>query len=221
MIDSFIDVRTGPGRAYPVFYVIEQGETIAVLTHRAGWYEVRAASGKVGWATAAQLSRTLQAGGEPADLPTISFGDYLKHQWRVGFTSGRFNSGELGGADKFSAASSYRVASWLGLEAELGRFFNSGFEGDFYNANILIEPFSHWRYSPELLLGRGVMSVQSQPELTPLGIDNSHFTNYGLGVNYYLGRNFVIRSEYRWYSVSTTNEKAALQSWTLGFNTFF
>ncbi len=221
VIDSYVEVRTGPGRGYPVFYVIEQGETVEVLKQRVGWYEVRAQNGKTGWATSSQLSRTLQATGEPADLPSVSFGDYQKNKWRVGFTTGEFFDGELKGADIFSGTLSYRFYGWLSLEGEVGKLFNSGIEGDFYNANILIEPFSHWRLSPELLLGGGTISLDSQPELAPLGIDDSDFTNYGLGLNYYVGRNFVIRGEYRWYSVSTDDDKATLESWKIGFNTFF
>jgi len=221
VIDPYIEVHTGPGRGYPIFYVIEQGESVDVLKRRAGWYEVRSHNGKTGWAASAQISRTLQATGEPADLPSVSFGDYLKNRWRIGFTSGEMFSGELDGADLFSATASYRFYSWLGTEIEIGKIFNSGVEGDFYNANILVEPFSRWRLSPELLLGRGVMSLDSQPELTPLDMDDSDFTNYGLGLNYYLGRNFVIRGEYRRYSASTDDDKVKLESWKIGFNTFF
>ncbi len=220
VIDSFVEVRTGPGRGYPIFYVVEQGEAVQVLTRRAGWYEVRAQNGKTGWATSKQLSRTLQATGEPADLPSVSFGDYQKNKLRIGFTTGEFFSGELDGADLFSATVSYRFFGWLSLEGELGKLFNSEVEGEFYNANILIEPFSHWRLSPELILGAGEISLENQPELASLGIDNSSFENYGLGLNYYLGRNFVIRGEYRWYSVSA-DEKVNLDSWKIGFNTFF
>lgn len=220
VIDSFVEVRTGPGRGYPVFYVIEQGESVEVLTRRTGWYEVRSQNGRTGWAKSTQLSRTLQATGEPADLPSVSFGDYQKNKWRVGFTTGEYFSGELKGADLFSATLSYRFLSWLSLEGELGKLFNSEVEGEFWNGNILIEPFSSWRVSPELILGAGVLSLETQPELVSLGIDDSNFQNYGLGINYYIGRNFVFRGEYRWYTVSA-DEKETLETWKIGFNTFF
>lgn len=221
VIDSYVEVRTGPGRGYPIFYVIEQGETVEVLKQRVGWYEVRAQNGKVGWATSKQLSRTLQDTGEPANLPSVSFGDYQKNKLRVGFTAGQFFDGELDGVDIFSATLSYRFYGWLSLEGELGKLFDSDIEGDFYDLSLLIEPFSHWRFSPELILGRGNISIDTQPQQVSLEIDDSNFTNYGLGLNYYLGRNFVIRSEYRRYSVSTDNDDEALESWKIGFNTFF
>lgn len=220
IIDSFVEVRTGPGRGYPIFYVIEQGESVEVLTRRSGWYEVRSENGRTGWATSRQLSRTLQATGEPADLPSVSFGDYQKNKWRVGFTTGEYFSGELKGADLFSATLSYRFLGWLSVEGEAGKSFNSEIESEFWNFNLLIEPFSNWRLSPELLMGGGEISIDNQPELVSLGIDDSQFENYGLGLNYYVGRNFVVRGEYRWYSVSA-DDTVTLESWKIGFNTFF
>lgn len=221
IIDSFVELRTGPGRAYPIFYVIEKGERAEVFVRRAGWYEVRTENGKTGWATSAQLSRTLQASGEPADLPTVSYGDYLKNQWRVGFTTGEFFDGELKGSNIFTATLSYRFLSWLSLEAEVGKLFNSESEGEVYGANVLVEPFSHLQVSPELIIGAGSLSLKSQPELAALDEGNSDHINYGLGLNYYLGRNFVVRGEYRQYSVSSDDDRVELDSWKIGFNTFF
>lgn len=221
VIDSFVELRTGPGRAYPVFYVIEQGERVEVQVRRAGWYEVRTQSGKTGWATLSQLSRTLQSTGEPADLPTVSFGDYLKNKWRIGFTAGEFFNGDLEGSDIFTATASYRLLSWFSTELEWGKLFNSESEGDLYAANLLFEPYSKHRLSPELLIGAGQLSLKSQPELAALDNGDSDFFNYGLGLNFYLGRNFVVRGEYRHYRVSSDDGNENLDSWKIGFNTFF
>lgn len=220
VIDSFVEVRTGPGRGYPIFHVIEQGESVEVLTRRTGWYEVRSQNGQTGWATSKQLSRTLQATGEPADLPTVSFGDYQKNKWRVGFTFGEYFSGELDGADLFSATLSYRFIEWLSLETEVGKLFLSEIEGEYYNANILVEPFSNWRLSPELIIGAGNISVENQPLSVDEAVGDSSFLNYGFGLNYYIGRNFIFRGEYRRYSISA-DDKVNLDSWKIGFNTFF
>lgn len=221
VIDPYVDVHSGPGRGYPIFYVIEQGEVVDVLTRRPGWYEVRMPNGRVGWTNAAQISRTIQTTGEPADLPSVGYGDYLKSQWQVGFSSGQFSRGELSGSDVFNVAVGYRPLSWLGLEAELGRLFGDEIKGDFYNLNFVVEPLSDWRVSPLVLVGRGVMEVDSQPKLVPLDIKDSDFNNYGIGANYYIGRNFVLRGEYRWFSVSTDNSSESVAAWKIGFNTFF
>lgn len=221
VIDPYVEMHSGPGRGYPVFYVIEQDESVDILSRRPGWYEVRTSNGRVGWTSAAQISRTIQSTGEPADLPSVGYGDYLKSQWQVGFSSGRFSSGELSGSDTFNLAIGYRPLSWLGLEAEAGKLLGPDVKGHFYNFSVLVEPFSHWRASPLLLVGRGIMTVDSQPKLVPLEIDEANFNTYGLGANYYIGRNFVFRGEYRWFSVSTDNSNESLAAWKIGFNTFF
>lgn len=221
VIDPFVEMHTGPGRGYPIFYVIEQGEKVEILTRRPDWYEVSAKGNRIGWVKASQIARTLQPTGEPVDLPSVSYGDYLKNSWRVGFSVGPFRSGELEGADMFTANAGYRPLSWLGFDLEYGKFYGSEIRGDLYNLNAVIEPFSKWRVSPVILLGSGSLSIDTQPKLTPLEIDSSSFRLYGLGLNYYIGRSFVIRGEYRQYSVSIDSKDEKLGTWKLGFNTFF
>ncbi|CAH0992512.1 hypothetical protein SIN8267_02644 [Sinobacterium norvegicum] len=220
VIDPYADVHSGPAMGYPVLNVIEQGETVEVLTRRPDWYEVRDQRGRRGWISAKQLSRTLQSTGEPVDLPSVGYGDYLKNSWQLGFSAGQFSGGELKGADLFTVAAGYRLFSWLSAEAEWGQLYSADIKGSMYGANILLEPMSHWRLSPVLVLGGGNMDLQEQPKLTPLLADQSTFFNVGLGANYYMGRNFVIRGEYRWYSMS--EDKALdIESWKIGFNAFF
>lgn len=221
VIDPYVEMHTGPGRGYPIFHVIEQGESVEIITRRPDWYEVKAKGGRTGWVKAAQIARTLQPTGEPVDLPSVTYGDYLKNSWRVGFSVGPFNSGELKNVDVFTANAGYRPLSWLGLDVEFGNLYGREVRGDLYNFNAVIEPFSQWRVSPALILGSGKLNIDSQPKLTPLQIDASSFRVYGLGMNYYIGRNFVVRAEYRQYTVSIESTDENLNSWKVGFNTFF
>ena len=221
VIDSFAQLHKGPGSSYPIFYVVEQGETILVLTRRPGWYQVRTDRGEIGWVPASEIARTLQESGEPADLPSISFGDYLKNRWSVGFDTGIFASGELEDAETISANFGYKPLSWLGIEIEAGQFFGDDVRGDQISLNIAVEPFSKWRVSPALFIGRGRTSVEVQPRLEPLAFDEGDHDLYGLRLNYYLGRNFVIRGEHRWLSISADEGSEDLRKWNLGFNTFF
>jgi hypothetical protein len=221
VIDPYAEVRTGPGRGYPVFYAIEQGETIEVITRRPGWFEVRASSGQTGWTSTAELSRTMQASGEPADLPTVSYGDYLSRSWRAGLKTGQFIKGELDGADMFSATAGYRLLSWLGAEIELGKFFRNDARGRFYGFNLAAEPFTRWRVSPFVTYGIGDLNVDEQPIVLPLNIDKSSYDTYSAGVNYYIGRNFLVKGVYRWYTVDTDINTERVEAWNIGFNAFF
>ncbi|MDX1695539.1 MAG: SH3 domain-containing protein, partial [Ketobacteraceae bacterium] len=49
VVEAYINLRTGPGRGYPVFYIAERGEWIEVIRRRTDWFEVRTERDKVGW----------------------------------------------------------------------------------------------------------------------------------------------------------------------------
>lgn len=221
VIDVYADVHSGPGRGYPVFYAVEQGEVIELLAKRPGWYEIRLQNGRTGWVTSTQISRTVQTTGEPADLPEVSYGDYLKNSFLIGLSTGTFIDGELENSEHWTFSAGYKFISWAAIDAEYGKLYGDDIRGDYYGVNLSLEPFSQWRLSPFVLIGAGELDVDSQPKLVPLAIQKSDFVNYGIGANYYLGRNFLIRGEYRSLTVSTDTNDADVATWKIGFNTFF
>lgn len=222
VIDPYLDVHTGPGRGYPVFYVVEQGENVEILTRRPDWYEIKTRRGKTGWVRASQIARTLQPTGEPVDLPTVSYGDFLKNSWRVGMAAGRITGGkEIDDGDMFGANVGYRPLSWVSFDIEFGNFYTPERLGDFYNFNIVLEPFSKWKASPVVFYGQGSMNITLRPKTPAEDIDDSSYDVYGLGVHYYIGRSFVLRGEFRQYSVDIKPNAEDLNSWSVGFNTFF
>ncbi|RPI63204.1 MAG: SH3 domain-containing protein, partial [Lysobacterales bacterium] len=64
--DPFIELHTGPGGGYPVFFVAERGEEIALIRRRTEWFLVRVARGQEGWVHFEQLATTLNPDGQPA-----------------------------------------------------------------------------------------------------------------------------------------------------------
>src|SRR5690606_41705067 len=46
------------------------------------------------------------------------------------------------GSELFSATFGYRPFGWLGVEVEAGKIFGTDIKGDFYGANLVLEPFS-------------------------------------------------------------------------------
>ncbi len=221
VIDPYLEMHTGPGAGYPVIYTVEQGENIDILTRRPDWYEIKAQNGRTGWVKAAQIARTLLPTGEPVDMPNISYGDFLEDSWRVGFNTGEFSDGELSGAQTFTVTGGYRLFSWFGMELEAGKFYDSEVRGRYFGANLSFEPYSEWIVSPSITIGSGEMEVTVQPKQVPLAIEDSSYTQIGLGGSYYLGRNFVISAGYRWYTVSTEQDDERLKRWHIGFNAFF
>ena len=69
--DPYIEMRTGPGRGYPVFFVAGAQEWIEIELRNTDWYRVRTDSGKDGWVQRLQLETTLTAaGGKPRPSAT-------------------------------------------------------------------------------------------------------------------------------------------------------
>ena len=60
--DPYIELRTGPGRGYPVFFVAAREEWIEITLRHTDWYKVRTAGGKLGWVNRKQLESTLKIG---------------------------------------------------------------------------------------------------------------------------------------------------------------
>jgi uncharacterized protein YraI len=50
--DPYIELRTGPGRGYPVFFVAARDEWIEIELRHTDWFSVRTEGGKLGWVTA-------------------------------------------------------------------------------------------------------------------------------------------------------------------------
>ena len=109
--DPFIELHTGPGRGYPVFYIAERGEQIQLLKEKTDWYKVQVPRGKEGWVYRDQLKTTLNLDGEPFDVPGVDFADYAKRRWESGIMYGSF-----GGADGISAYGSFNLTQNLAAE---------------------------------------------------------------------------------------------------------
>lgn len=199
-----------------MFHVIEHGEQVELLKRKTNWYKVRASAGETGWTKSTQLGRTLQPSGLPADLPEVSHGQYLESSWRVGFTAGQLEQ-----SPSFSLTVGYRPLTWLGAELEAGKIYNQSVTSDYYGANLIIEPLHRWSVTPYLLTGYSRFAFDARQKVVLSSLDDASGVALGGGLGYYIGRNFLIRAEYRVYSVSSNSESAGLSEWKIGMNTFF
>lgn len=229
VIDAYADVRTGPGRGYKIFHSIEQGESIQLRNWRPGWYEIQTETNQTGWASARDIARTIQATGEPADIPSIGYGDFLTKTWWTGFSSGYFASGIYDDADALSIQGGYRFLSWLTLGMEYGRLYRSNTSGNYYGGILQVEPYAQWKVSPQLKLGLGRLDTVSQPKQGENTIRDSDYHFVSLGMAYYVGRKFLIESEVKQYFFKLDNEinNAVVETdknasvLQIGFKTFF
>jgi hypothetical protein len=215
--DAFIELHSGPGRGYPIFFVAERGETIALLKRRTEWFKVKAPRGEEGWVHREQLATTLSPDGAAFDLPGFTLGDYSGRRWEVGALYGDF-----GGANAISTYGAYsftpNLSAELWLAEVLGRFSDSTLA----TINIVHLMYPDWRASPFFTLGAG--SIHTKPKATLVAtVDRTDsLAQAGVGVRTYLTRRFVFRAEYKTYVVFTSrDDNEEIREWKAGFSFFF
>ena len=215
--DPFIEIHTGPAQAYPVFYVVDRGELIEVLTRRTDWFKVRAPRGQEGWVNSEQLQETLQLSGAPVDVPGFTLEDHVERRWEVGGLYGDFD-----GANVVSVYGAYSFTENLSGEVWysdiLGQFSNSQLAG----FNVVHLLFPEWRVSPYFTLGAGIINTEPKGTIVATTDRTDNLAHVGVGIRTYLTRRFVFRAEYKTYVVFTSrDDNEEPTEWKAGFSFFF
>jgi Bacterial SH3 domain len=215
--EPYIELHTGPGRGFPIFFVAERGDRVALLKRRTEWYKVRAPRGQEGWVHREQLATTLKLDGEPFEEPALGLGDYSDRRWEVGALYGDF-----GGANVVSTYGAYSFTQNLSAELwfsqVLGRFSDS----TLVTANIVHLMYPDWRASPFFTLGAGTIHTEPKATLVATVDRSDTLAHAGVGVRTYLTRRFVFRAEYKTYVVFTSrDDNEETREWKAGFSFFF
>jgi len=215
--DPYIELHSGPGRGYPIFYVAERGEEIEVLKRRTDWFKVRVPRGEEGWVKEEQLARTFRLNGELTDIPGYSLADYAERRWEFGVLYGDF-----GGANVVSTYGAFSMTENLSVELwvseVLGRFSNS----QLVNANIVHMLFPEWRLSPFFTLGTGMIRTEPKGTIVATEDRTDNLAHAGVGVRAYLTRRLLFRAEYKTYVVFTSrDDNEEVSEWKAGFSFFF
>ncbi len=215
--DPYLEFHSGPGRGYPVFHVVDRGESVDLLRRRTDWIKVRSADGAEGWVNRAQLERTLTPGGEPVSLPGPSPESRTGHHWEASLATGDF-----GGANVVSAQVAWAMTSTLLARADVSQLLGSYSDGWLVTAGIAHVFMPQWRASPFIGIGGGVLRVDPKSTLVK-SEDRTDETAYaGIGVRGFLTNRFLLQAEYRSYVVFTDrDDNEELSAWTVAFTYFF
>ncbi len=158
--DPYIDLRTGPGRGYPIFFVAGRDEWIEILVRRTDWFKVRTANGQEGWVNRAQLETTLTEAGTTKAFRDVLLDDYLRRKLELGAAWGQFE-----GEPMLKIWTAYRFADALSVEATIGQVQGTYSGTEFWNINLNVEPWSDQRLSP--YLRHWPRSLSEHPERKP------------------------------------------------------
>ncbi|MEM7283542.1 MAG: SH3 domain-containing protein, partial [Pseudomonadota bacterium] len=93
--DPYMEMHTGPGRGYPIYYVVERDDSVAIIKRRTDWFLVRTERGKEGWVHVNQMTQTLQANGEQLEIYDMNLDNFSKRRWELGAMGGVFDGADL------------------------------------------------------------------------------------------------------------------------------
>jgi SH3 domain-containing protein len=215
--DPYIELRTGPGRGFPIFFVAPRNEWIEIELRHTDWYRVRTEDGKTGWVNRSQLETTLTASGAQKSFRDILVDDYLARRVQLGAAWGHFRSEPM-----LKVWSSYRLSETLSIEGTLGQVQGVFSGTDFWHINVLAEPWSDRRISPFFAIGVG--KFKNFPNLSLVGAEptDAKLANASLGVRYYITDRFIARADYSLYTAFVADTRSTeYRAWTLGLSFFF
>jgi hypothetical protein len=214
--DPYIELRTGPGRGYPIFYVAAQGDQIRILKERTEWYKVRTPRGKEGWVDVNQMRQTLDLNGEAIDFPSYGIADFERRRFELGFSGGDF-----GGASLVSLRGAFSWTPTLSTELTASQIFGDYSDGWMGSASIVMTPFPAWRVAPFFNIGTGVVHIDPQTTIVQAEDRTDEIVHVGVGTNIYLSRRFILRMEYRRHTVLTSrDDNEEIDEWKAGFSVF-
>jgi len=214
--DPYIELRTGPGRGFPIFYVAAQGDHIRILKERTEWYKIRTPRGKEGWVDVAQMRSTLDLNGAEIDFPSRDVRDFENRRWEAGFSGGEF-----GGASLLSLRGAYHLTPTLSAELTGSQILGDYSDGLMGSASIVMTPFPGWRVTPFFNIGTGVVHVEPQTTIVQAEDRTDEVAHVGIGANVYLSRSFIFRMEYRRHTVLTSqDDNEEIDEWKAGFSVF-
>jgi uncharacterized protein YgiM (DUF1202 family) len=215
--DPYIELHTGPGRGFPVFYVAPRGEWIDIDSRYTDWYKVRTDDDKTGWVHRKQLLTTLTAAGEKKSYRDILVDDYLSRRIQMGAAWGRFNSDPM-----LKVWASYRLSDTLSLEGTLGQMQGTYAGADFWHINVVSEPWSDQRLSPFFSIGLGKFKNYPNQSLVNAAVTSSQLSNASIGARYYISERFILRADYTIYTAYVTDTNSnEYRAFTAGLAFFF
>lgn len=218
--DPFIELHTGPNAGYPIFYIVERGEEIHVISRKTNWFKIETSNGKTGWVSRDQMRQTLLPSGEAFQLVELGEDDFAGRRWVAGVTAGGLDS-----APVFTLFGGYSITENLSVELALGQSIGTDSSSRFVKGNLLMHPFPDFTYSPYMALGIGLVEVKTSTTLIAANSDTNTFAQVGLGIQTYISRSFLLRIEANEYVVfstsSTGNDNEVLNEWKIGFAVFY
>ncbi|MCW5663198.1 MAG: hypothetical protein KIT35_05150 [Piscinibacter sp.] len=201
--EPYIEMRTGPGRGYPIHHVAARDEWIVIQLRFTDWFKVRTENGREGWVQRRQLESTMTEAGVAKSFRDVLLDDYLRRKVELGAGWGRFESEPM-----LKVWLGYRFADTLGAELTVGQVQGKFSGSDFWHLNLQAEPWSDQRISPFFAIGFGKFKNIPNASLVDATPTDAKLANASLGVRYYLTERFMLRADYSIYTAFVSDTRS-------------
>jgi hypothetical protein len=213
----YLELRSGPGRGYPVFYVVERLQWVSVELRHTDWYRVRAARGQTGWVRRQDLESTLTEAGGSKTFRDVLLADFLHRRVELGGAWGRFKGepmGKLWLAFKFGDA--------VGAEFNIGQVQGVFSGSDFWHIGLTSEPWADQRLSPFFSIGLGKFNNVPNASLIGATVASGKLAQATVGLRWHLSDRFTARLDTTLYTTSLSDIRSTeYRSLTAGIGFFF
>lgn len=215
--EPFLELHTGPGRGYPVFFVVEKQQWVVIELRRTDWYRVRAEGGQVGWVQRQQLQTTLTDAGGLKTFRDLVLDDYLGRKLEFSGGWGRFK-----GEPMLRLGLQYRLADTVGAEVTVGQVQGIFSGTDFWHVSLVSEPWSDRRFSPYLSVGLGKFRNIPNSSLVDATATNAKLAHASLGLRWHLSDRFTARLDWTLYTAFVADTRSTeYRSITAGLGFYF
>jgi hypothetical protein len=213
----YLELHTGPGRGYPVAFVVERRQWISVELRRTDWFRVRAEGGQTGWVQRRQLESTLTEAGAGKTFRDLLLDDYLARRVEFSGSWGRFDSEPM-----LKLALHVRVADSVGVELGAGQVQGLFAGTDFWQLSLVSEPWSDRRWSPYLGIGLGRFSNLPNRSLVDAVPSSPKLAHATLGLRWHIGERFTARLESTLYTAFVSDSRSTeYRAVSVGLGFFF
>ena len=215
--DAFINVHNAPGRGYPIFHVVERGETITLLKMHTDWIKIKTARGIEGWIKRKDIFLTLGPDGAVPEFADSKQADFLADRFELGTAFG-----DSEGAQSFNVNLGYRFTKNLSTEIRLAQNTGQYSDSHIVALAILHQPFPDLRVSPFIGIGAGTLKTMPSTTLVQAEDREDQLLQASIGAYIHITGRFFLRAEYvNDYVLTSRNTNQEVNEWKLGFNIFF
>jgi len=217
VLDPYIELHSGPGRGYPIFFVVSRGESIEILFRRTDWFKIKAPQGKIGWVDRAQMVMTIDPTGERLKIKDAGTAEFIERRWEYGLALGDFE-----GSTIMTATATRHFTENISTEVYLSKVLGSASSSTLLGAGLVQQPFPEWRLSPFFTIGTGIKETRPKSVLAGTRDRSDLYASVGLGVRMHFTKRFLLRAEYRRNVVfASRDDNEEIDEWKAGFGFFF